>query len=102
MAIDSGLLAQDALASPAERIKALRPLLDGDGSMPAQAALDDSHANLNILATILTGESSRGVALQLRTDVETALRAVATGGTVDWTELRLRLGELEQAFSRPS
>lgn len=100
MAMDSGLFAEDTLASPAERIAALRPLLDGDGSLPVQEALDDSHANLNILAALLSGESARGVALQLRTDVESALRTVATGGTPDWTGLQLRLRELEQAFSR--
>ena len=97
MALDSGVLARDGLAPPQVRVDTLRALLNPSNDRAPQAALDDAHANLNILAATLPAEDAKAVAVQLRSDVEAALRGLAKGDGTDWAALAARLVELERA-----
>ena len=99
MAMDSGVLRRDGLADPAERLAALRELFAPVGDRADQAALDDAHANLNILAATLTSDAARAVAVSLRTEIEGALRGLGTGRPIDWTALAFGLTELETAIA---
>lgn len=97
LAMDSGALKRDAIAGPAERLSALRALLAPAPELAAQAALDDAHANLNILAAMLSTGDGHTLALELRTQVEAALRELAAGHAVDWPSFTHKLDALEQA-----
>ena len=102
LAMDSGVLGRGGLATPAERLASLRDLLAPGESRADHAALDDAHANLNILAATLTSEAARALAASLRTDVEGALRSLGTGHPIDWPTLAFGLTELEAAVVESS
>jgi PAS domain S-box-containing protein len=102
MALDSGLFARGGIASPATRIAELQSLLCEDSDRAPQAALDDVHANLNILAATLENDEAKAVAAALRTDVEEALRNLGHGTPVDWTGLAARATELGALIEEPS
>ncbi len=89
IAMDSGTFAQRAAASVEERLSSLRTLLPEQGPDNPQAALDDAHGNLNILAAALPGEDAQAAATSLRTDIETAIRQLASEETPAWDSLHL-------------
>ncbi len=97
LAMDSGVLRLDATTGPQERLVALRRLLSPPAEMPAQAALDDAHANLNIVASMLSAGEAHAIAVDLRTQVEAALRGLTAGHSVDWNALITKLDALEHA-----
>ncbi|MCR9159279.1 MAG: ATP-binding protein [Nannocystaceae bacterium] len=97
LAMDSGALGRRALSDPKERLAALRRLFGPPSGISTQAALDDAHANLNILSSVLSPGPGAALAHGLRADVEVALRELAAGRPVDWHALETKLDALERA-----
>ncbi|MEM6291616.1 MAG: ATP-binding protein [Myxococcota bacterium] len=97
LAMDSGVFAQRAPTTPAERLTALHSLLPPQAPAQPQPALDDAHGTLNILAATLQTDDQKARAAALRDAVERSIRGLGSGDAVSWAALHASVLELERA-----